>query len=47
MVLYEAFVKNHISYDELIDDLAKLTRVIWISTDVITDVIRRAKRVVK
>ena len=47
IVLYEAFIKNLISYDELVEDLAKLTRVIWISTDIITDVIRRAKRVVK
>jgi len=47
MVLYEAFAKNLISYDELVEDLAKLTRVMWISTDVITDVIKRAKRVVK
>jgi len=47
MVLYEAFIKNLISYDELVEDLAKLTRVMWISTEIITDVIRRAKRVVK
>jgi len=47
MVLYEAFVKNLISYDELVEDLARLTRVTWISTDVITDVIKRAKKVMK
>jgi len=47
MVLYEAFVKNLVSYDELVEDLAKLTRVMWISTDVITDVIKRAKKVVR
>jgi len=47
MVLYEASIKNLISYDELVEDLAKLTRVMWISTDVITDVIKRAKKVVK
>jgi hypothetical protein len=47
MVLYEAFVKNLISYDELVEDLAKLTRVMWISTDVTTDVIKRAKKAVK
>lgn len=47
MVLYEAFVKNLISYDELIEDLAKLAKVMWISTDVITEVIKRAKKVVK
>ena len=42
MVLYEAFVKGLISYDELIEDLAKLARVMWISTDVITDILRKA-----
>jgi hypothetical protein len=47
MVLYEAFVKNLISYDELVEDLAKLTRVMWISTDVTTDVIKRVKKAVK
>jgi len=47
MVLYEAFVRNLISYDELIEDLAKMTRVMWISTNVITDVIKRANKVVK
>jgi predicted nucleic acid-binding protein len=47
MVLYEAFIKDLISYDELVEDLAKLTRVMWISTDVITEVIKRAKKVVK
>jgi len=31
----------------LVEDLAKLTRVMWISTDVITDVIKKAKKVVK
>lgn len=46
-VLYEAFVKKLISYDELIEDLTKLTRVMWISTDVITEVIRRAKKAIK
>jgi len=47
MVLYEAFAKNLIDYDELVEDLAKLTKIIWISTDVITDIIRRAKKVKK
>jgi predicted nucleic acid-binding protein len=47
MVLYEAFIKNLISYDELVEDLVKLTRVMWISTDVITEIIKRAKKVVK
>jgi len=44
MVLYEAFVKNLISYDELIEDLAKLAKVLWISTDIITEIIKRARR---
>lgn len=47
MVLYEAFVKRLISYDELVEDLAKLAGVMWISSDVITEVIRRAKKVMK
>lgn len=47
MVLYEAFVKKLISYDALIEDLAKLARVMWVGTDVITDVIRRARKVKK
>jgi hypothetical protein len=47
LVLYEAFVKGLVSYDELIDDLAKLTKVMWISTEVITEIIRRAKGVRK
>lgn len=47
MVLYEAFIKGFISYDELIEDLAKLARVMWIGTDVISEVIKRAKKVRK
>ena len=44
MIVYEAFVKNLISYDELIGDLGKLAKIMWISTDVITEIIRRAGR---
>ncbi len=47
MVLYEAFEKHLINYDELLEDLAKLTRVMWISTDVITELIRRARELKK
>jgi len=47
MVLYGAFKKGLISYDELVEDLAKLTRIMWVSTDVITDMIRRAREVKK
>lgn len=45
MVLFEAFQKELISYDELVEDLTKLTGIMWISTDVITEIIRRAKEV--
>ncbi len=47
MVLYEAFEKDLISYDELIDNLAKLTKIMWISTDVVAEIIRRAREVKK
>jgi len=47
MVLYEAFIKKFITYDELVEGLAKLTRVMWISTDIITEVIRRARKEIK
>ncbi|MEM3489727.1 MAG: hypothetical protein QXO75_08780 [Nitrososphaerota archaeon] len=47
MVLYEAFVKTLISYDELVEDLAKLAKVMWISPDVIAEVIKRAKKVMR
>jgi len=47
MVLYEAYMKDLISYDALVEDLAKLTRIMWISTDVITEIIKRAREVKK
>jgi predicted nucleic acid-binding protein len=47
MVLYEAFERSLISYDELVEDLAKLTKVMWISTDVVTEIIRKAEKVRK
>jgi len=47
IVLYEAFEKQLMSYDELLEDLAKLTRVMWISTGVITELIRRARELKK
>jgi len=45
MVLFEAFKREVISYDELVEGLAKLSGIMWISTDVITEAIRRAKEV--
>lgn len=45
MVFYEAYVRKLVSYDELVEDLAKLTKVMWISTDVIAEIIRRAGEV--
>jgi len=47
MVLFEAFERKLMSYDELVEDLAKLTRIMWISTDVITEIIRRTREVKK
>jgi hypothetical protein len=47
MVLYEALVKGLISYDELIEDLAKLAKVMWIGADVISEVMKRAKKAMK
>jgi predicted nucleic acid-binding protein len=47
MVLYEAFVRKLINYDELVEDFAKLAKVMWISTDVTTEIINRAKKVKK
>ena len=47
MVLYEAFLNKLINYDELVEDFAKLAKVMWISTDVTTEIIRRAMKVKK
>jgi hypothetical protein len=47
MVLYEAFIRKLITYDEFVEDLAKLARVMWISSDVITELIKRAKKVIE
>jgi len=47
MVLYEAFVSKLINYDELVEDLAKLAKVMWISTDVTTEIINKAWKVRK
>jgi hypothetical protein len=47
MVLYEAFERRLIGYDELVEDLAKLTKVMWISTDVVTEIIKKAEKVRK
>ncbi len=47
MVLYEAFVCKLINYDELVEDFAKLAKVMWISTDVTTEIINKARKVRK
>lgn len=47
MVLYEAFVCKLINYDELVEDFAKLAKVMWISTDVTTEIINKAGKVRK
>jgi len=45
MIIYEAYVKKLISYEELIQALSELSKVMWISTDVITEVIKKAREV--
>lgn len=45
MVLHEAFIKEVMTYDELVEDLGNLARVMWLSPDVITEIIKRAKKV--
>jgi predicted nucleic acid-binding protein len=47
MVPYEAFVRNLISYDGFTEDLTKLARRMWTGTNVITEVIKRAKKMLK
>jgi predicted nucleic acid-binding protein len=47
MVLYEAFVKKLITFDQLVESLTKLARVMWVSADVIAEVMRRARRVME
>ncbi len=47
MVLYEAFVCKLINYDELVEDFAKLAKVMWISADVTTEIINQARKVRK
>ncbi|MGQ9597232.1 MAG: DUF3368 domain-containing protein [Thermoproteota archaeon] len=45
MILYEAYVRGKLNYDELIEELAKLSRVMWVSSDVMAEILRRAKEV--
>ena len=47
MVLYEAFACKLINYDELVEDFAKLAKVMWISTDVTTEIINKTRKVKK
>lgn len=47
MVLYEAFVCELINYDELVEDFAKLAKVMWVSSDVTTEIINKARKVKK
>jgi hypothetical protein len=44
MVFYGAFVNKLVTYEELIDDLAKLSRAMWIS-EVTTHIISLVKKV--
>lgn len=45
MVLFEAFTKGKINYDELIESLTQLSKVSRLSSDVIAEIIKRAKEV--
>jgi predicted nucleic acid-binding protein len=44
MVLYEAHVKGKLSYDQLIEELMKLSKAMWLSSDVVAGIIKRARR---
>ncbi|MDP2953055.1 MAG: hypothetical protein Q8O76_07055, partial [Chloroflexota bacterium] len=44
-VLYEAFLRRMLSYDELIEGLEKLGKVAWVSPDLVAGIIRRAREV--
>lgn len=47
MILFQAMNKNLMNYDEFIDALGELAKVMWISPDVIGEIIKRAKEVKK
>lgn len=44
-MLLEAFVKGHISHDELEKAVRDLSRVIWLSPDVVAEILKKAKEV--
>jgi len=46
-VLYEAFVKSLLDYDELVASLTELSKLMWVSTDVIAAVMKKAREVKK
>jgi hypothetical protein len=46
-VLLEAFVKEHITYEELEKSVRDLGKVMWLSPDVVADVLRTAREVKK
>ncbi len=43
-VMLEARVKGHLDEDEFLEGLHELSRVMWLSPDVVTELIRRARR---
>ncbi len=47
MVLYQALSKSLLTYDEFVEALGELARVIWISPDVMGAIMARAKEVRK
>lgn len=42
-VLLEAYVKEHIDYDELEDAVRDLGKATWLSPDVIADILKTAR----
>ncbi len=46
-VVYEAFLHKLVSYDELIEFLEKVSKVAWVSPDLVARIIRQASEVKK
>lgn len=44
MVAFQAFVRHLLSHEELVETLRQLSRVLWVSPEVIAEVLRRAER---
>ena len=47
IVMYSGYIKGLLTFDDLVDDLNRLTKFMWVSTDVVTEIIKKAKEVKK